>query len=356
MQAVTVRPGVAGSTALEEVPEPERRDGWILARSIAVGVCGTDLEIVRGEFGASPPGCDRLVLGHESLAEVLEAPAGSGFVPGDWIAGIVRRPDPVPCLNCAVGEWDMCRNGLYTERGVKGLDGFGSERFVIEPSFAVPVDRGLGLAGVLTEPASVLAKAWEHVEKVTTRSRWRGQRVLVTGAGPIGLLAALMGIQRGLEVHVLDRVTGGPKPEIVRALGATYHAGPVEAVRADVVLECTGQPTAVQQAIEAVAPSGVVCLVGLGRGEAITTDLAALNQKLVLDNNVVFGSVNANRRHWQMAALSLAQADRGWLDRLITRQVPLDRWSEALVRRPDDVKPVIVFAPELAPPLGGGVY
>jgi glucose 1-dehydrogenase len=343
MKAVTVKPGLAGSAALEEVPEPARPEDWVLARTIAVGVCGTDLEIIRGEFGGPPPGRDRLVLGHESLAEVVQAPAGGDFAPGDWIAGIVRRPDPVPCLNCAVGEWDMCRNGLYTERGVKGLDGFASERFTIEPSFAVPVDRGLGVAGVLTEPASVVAKAWDHIERVTARSRWRAERVLVTGAGPIGLLAALMGVQRGLEVHVLDRVTGGPKPEIVRALGATYHAGSVEEMGADVVIECTGVGTVIHQALKAVGASGVVCLVGLGRGGTITTDLAALNQKLVLDNNVVFGSVNSNRRHWQMGAQSLARADRRWLDRLITRQVPLERWSEALVRQPDDVKPVIVF-------------
>jgi threonine dehydrogenase-like Zn-dependent dehydrogenase len=345
MRAVTVRPGVAGSAALEEVPEPTRREDWLLARTIAVGVCGTDLEIIRGEFGAAPPGRDRLVLGHESLAEVMQAPAGSDFVPGDWIAGIVRRPDPVPCLNCAAGEWDMCRNGLYTERGVKGLDGFASEHFAIEPSFAVPVDRGLGLAGVLTEPASILAKAWEHIETITARSRWRAERVLVTGAGPIGLLAAMMGIQRGLEVHVLDRVTSGPKPEIVRALGATYHSGSVAEAGggADVIIECTGLATLVFEAIKAVGPSGVVCLVGLGGGGKVTADLAPLNQKLVLDNNVVFGSINANRRHWQTAAVSLARADRAWLDRLITRQVPLERWSEALARQPDDVKPVIVF-------------
>src|SRR5690606_34169845 len=158
----------------------------------------------------------RLVLGHESLGRVLEAPAGSGFAPGDVVAGIVRHPDPIPCPNCAVGEWDMCRNGRYTERGIKEIDGFCRERFRASPDFLVPVPKGLGLVGVLTEPSSVVAKAWEHVERIGARARFEPRRCLVTGAGPIGLLAALMARQRGLDVDVLDRVTEGPKPALVR--------------------------------------------------------------------------------------------------------------------------------------------
>ncbi len=103
-------------------------------------------------------------------AEVEEAPAGCGFKRGDLVVGIVRRPDPVPCPACAVGEWDMCRNGLYTERGIKERDGYGAERFRIEPEFAVKVDPALGALGVLLEPASVVAKAWEHVERIGARS------------------------------------------------------------------------------------------------------------------------------------------------------------------------------------------
>src|SRR5881394_3336394 len=172
MRALTVEPRVADSARLEDVPELAPPPGWLVARTIAVGVCGTDLEIVKGDYGEAPPGRRRLVLGHESLAEVVEAPPGSGFARGDWIVGIVRRPDPVPCASCAVGEWDMCRNGGYTERGVKALDGFASEHFAIEPAFAVPVDKGLGLVAVLAEPASVLAKAWEQIDRIGARSAW----------------------------------------------------------------------------------------------------------------------------------------------------------------------------------------
>src|SRR5690606_11408018 len=153
---------------------------------------------------------------------VIEAPDDCGLQPGDLVVGIVRHPDPVPCPNCAVGEWDMCRNGRYTEHGIKQLDGFGAERYRLDPAFAVKLDPGLDRVGVLLEPASVLAKAWEHIEAIGRRARWEPRRALVTGAGPIGLLAALMGVQRGLEVHVVDIVTEGPKPGLVRELGATY--------------------------------------------------------------------------------------------------------------------------------------
>ena len=144
----------------------------------------------------------------------------AGFEPGQLVAGIVRRPDPVPCACCAQGEWDMCRNDQYTERGIKALDGYGAELVTLEADFAVPIPDELGTLGVLTEPSSILAKAWEQIERISRRACSAHERVLVTGAGPIGLLAALMGAQRGLEVHVLDRASEGPKPEAVRALGA----------------------------------------------------------------------------------------------------------------------------------------
>lgn len=345
MRAVTVEPGKKGSARLREVPDP-RAPGHLLVRTLAVGVCGTDLEILNGSIGKPPPDCPWLVLGHESLGEVLEAPAGSGFAQGDRVVGIVRRPDPVPCLNCGVGEWDLCRNGQYTERGIIARDGYASELFALEPDFAVRVERRLGLTAVLTEPCSVLAKAWEHIERITARGHWQARRVLVTGAGPIGLLAALLAVQRGLEVHVLDKVTTGSKPALVRALGATYHTGDVAAAGkgAEIIIECTGHGALMAECLRAVGPGGIVCLTGLsGGGHEDRVDLGDLNRKLVLDNNVVFGSVNGNLRHYQLGAEALLKADAGWLERVISREVPLEKWEAALVREPDDVKPIVVF-------------
>ena len=206
MRAITVEPLKPETARLEEVSEPDVREGSVLVEAIAVGVCGTDVEIVEGRYGWAPQGKARLVLGHESLGRVIDPGTSSGLQKGDLVVGIVRRPDPVPCSNCAVGEWDMCRNGQYTERGIKQADGFMSERWRIEPEFAMKVDRSLGVLGVLLEPTTVVTKAWEQVQAVGQRSFWEPHKALITGAGPIGLLAALVAKQHGLQVHVLDRV------------------------------------------------------------------------------------------------------------------------------------------------------
>lgn len=347
MKALTVVPLEAGSARLDDVAEPPESDGPVLVETLAVGVCGTDIEIVSGNYGWPPPGRDRLVLGHESLGRVLAAPAGAGVSVGDLVVGIVRRPDPVPCANCAVGEWDFCRNGEYTERGIKQHDGYCSERYRIEPDFAVKVDAKLGTLGVLLEPASVVAKAWEQVDRIGGRAHWQPTRALVTGAGPIGLLAALIGMQRGLDVHVLDQVTDGPKPKMVADLGATYHTGAVAdiGIAPDVVIECTGVGSLVFDCMEHVGPGGVVCLTGVSSGgRSLDVDAGLLNRSMVLENESVVGSVNANRRHYQAGADALAAAEPAWLDRVVSRRVPIDQWSDALERRAGDVKVVIELA------------
>src|SRR6266511_375037 len=245
MRAITVVPGKQGSARLDDLPEPDPAAGAVLVQALALGVCGTDLEITGGRYGWAPPGRERLVLGHESLGRVIEAPGGGELARGDLVAGIVRHPDPVPCKNCAIGEWDMCRNGRYTE------------------------------------------------------------------------------------------------------LGAVYHHGSVEEAcrESDVVIECTGVGDLVFDVMQHLAPNGIVCLTGLSSGgRSIGVDAGALNRELVLSNEVIVGSVNANRRHYQYAAEALAKSDHDWLARLITRQVPPDHFQEALVRQPDDVKVVVQFA------------
>jgi glucose 1-dehydrogenase len=344
MRAITLQPGVKDSAALEQVPEPAAEAGAVLVEGVALGICGTDAEIVRGDYGEPPPGETRLVLGHESLGRVKEAPADSGFAPGDLVVGIVRRPDPVPCASCAAGEWDFCRNGLFTERGIKGLHGYGSERWRIEPEFAVKLDPGLGRLGVLMEPTTVVAKAWEQIDRLLTRATIGAEHVLVTGAGPIGLLGALLGRMRGYEVSVLDRATDGPKPDLVRALGGRYHTGSVADVDPppDIIVEATGASQVLLDAMTHTSANGIVCLTGISSsGRDISLDAADLNRRIVLENDLVFGSVNANRRHYEAAAQALTEADNAWLERLITRRVPLDRWSEALTREPHDIKVVV---------------
>jgi threonine dehydrogenase-like Zn-dependent dehydrogenase len=347
MKAITVEPKQPNSARLENIAEPDEREGSVLVEAIAVGVCGTDVEIADGKYGWAPPRQSRLVLGHESLGRVMDPGPASGLKKGDLVVGIVRRPDPVPCPNCAVGEWDMCRNGQYTERGIKQIHGFMSERWRIEPEYAVKVDPSLGILGVLLEPATVVAKAWEHVLALGRRAFWEPKTALVTGAGPIGLLAALLGKQLGLEVHVLDRNDTGPKPALVRDLGATYHTLSVANLgfEPDVIMECTCVGQIISESLVAIGASGIVCLTGVGHGGSVpkvaTADIAS---SAVLKNNVVFGSVNANKRHWFKAAEALARADRAWLGRLITRREPPEKFAQALARNPSDIKVVIQFA------------
>lgn len=344
MRALTVVPGKKDSLALLELPEPDPAEGSVLVEALAVGLCGTDVEIVSGLYGQAPAGHDVLVLGHENLGRVKDAPADVGVAVGDLVVGIVRRPDPVPCPACAAGEWDMCRNGQYTEHGIMRLDGFAREFWRGEPDAMVTLDASLSEVGVLLEPTTIVAKAWEQVQRIGERAFHEPHVAVVTGAGPVGLLAALLGVQLGLEVHVFDRVTGGPKPDLVKALGATYHhdSVPDSGITPDVTIECTGVAQVIADVISNSAADAITCLTGVSTpGSPLPFDLGGWNRGAVLGNDVVFGTVNANRRHYEAAAAALKAADQDWLRRLITRRVPLASYAEALARRPDDVKVVL---------------
>lgn len=345
MRALAVRPASSDSLELHELAEPPEQDGPVLVQGLEVGLCGTDAEIVSGQYGEAPAAEDGLlVLGHENLGRILEAPSASGLQQGDLVVGIVRRPDPVPCPACAVDEWDMCLNGRYLEHGIKGLHGFARERWRARPDALVKLDASLRDVGVLLEPTTIVAKAWEQIHRIGQRAFFSPEMAVVTGAGPVGLLAALLGVQAGLQVHVFDQVTDGVKPELVRALGATYHHQtlPESGIRADVLVECTGVPSVVVDVLTHGAPNSITCLTGVSSIGALSSiDIGALNRSEVLGNEVVFGSVNANRRHYDAAVQALLRADRSWLARLITRRVPLLRYAEAFARQPGDVKVVL---------------
>lgn len=333
MKAALITPGKPELASVASWPSPVAAPGELLVSGLLVGVCGTDVEIVRDGFGTPPPGRTDMVLFHESLGRVL---VGAGdFAVGDLIAGVVRRPDPVPCSACAVSAWDFCRNGRYTERGIKELDGYGMQQWTVPASFAVKLDPSLGELGVLTEPCSVVAKAWAQASLLCRRSFVSPRSVVVTGAGPIGLLAALLGVQQGLAVHVIDRATSGPKPDLVRALGAAYYTSLDSVPAVDVAIECTGVPSLVSSVASRAA---VTVLTGLS-GD--TSSVPAFFDSLVLGNRAVVGSVNAGYADYTRAAAALASADRSWLAGLITRRVPLAQFADAFSRSPDDVKVVV---------------
>jgi len=349
MKAMSVIPGRPGSALIAELPDPPPGHGQVLVEGLLAGICGTDAEILRGG-GQPPPGEPRLVIGHESLGRVLEAPADAPVRPGDLVAGVVRRPDPVPCPACADGQWDFCANGRYTERGIKGLDGYGATLWRVSPRFAVRVPDRLGDLGVLTEPGSVVAKAWEQIDRVALRAPQearpgsRARVALVAGAGPIGMLAALFGRQRGYQVQVFDRVTDGPKPALVAALGATYHHGPAGTLdlRPDVALECTGAGELVVELAGRLAQAGVLCLIGVSSvPNRLPVNMNRVSRSMVLGNSLIFGTVSAARRHYEQAVEVLARADPAWLGGLVSRRIPLSCWPEGLAREPGDVKVVV---------------
>jgi threonine dehydrogenase-like Zn-dependent dehydrogenase len=240
----------------------------------------------------------------------------------------------------------MCRNGQYTERGIKEIHGFMSERWRIEPEYAIKVDSSLGILGVLLEPTTVIIKALEQVLAVGQRAFWEPKTVLVTGAGPIGLLAAGVTSLGGYEVHVLDRVETGLKPELVRALGATYHSGSVLDLgfEPDVIVECTGVGSVIADSVQKIGAGGVVCLTGVGAGGVTPRAVGDMAAAAVLKNNVIVGSVNANKRHWYKANQRLTHLDPKWLSRLITRYEKPENFKQALERKPDDIKVVIKFS------------
>jgi threonine dehydrogenase-like Zn-dependent dehydrogenase len=345
MRALTVEPGKPETLALSEVAEPSGAD-VLLVKTLATGLCGTDREIIEGGHGSPPEGDRRLVLGHESLGEVQEAPAGSSIKRGDLVVGIVRRPDPLPCQSCAAGEWDMCQNGEFTEHGIKGAHGFASERFTLRERFAVLVPKALRATAVLLEPASIVAKAWEQIDRFVSHMPYRPRRVLVTGAGPIGLLAALMGVQRHYDVSVLDHARNDNKLRLVQELGGHYVLALQQlSGTPEIVVECTGAAQVVIDVCRISSRNGIVCLTGIAGGRRSPQfSAASFNNDLVLENDIVFGTVNANRRHYQAALEAMQRAPQGYLEALLTRRVPIERFAEAFEKKPGDIKTTLEWA------------
>jgi threonine dehydrogenase-like Zn-dependent dehydrogenase len=329
MQALVVEPGRPHSARVEEIPEPSGEG--VLLRVLEVGVCGTDREISEGLFGVPPAGTEWLVLGHESLALVERD--GHGFAKGDLVCGTVRRSCG-HCLACGEGAPDSCLTGDYSERGITKLDGFARELVLEDPSQLIPIPRSLGRLGVLAEPASICARGIRHALTIGGRQPWAPGRALVTGAGAIGLLATMLLRLEGLDVWTASLE---PANRIAEALGAHYVAigdgelrelGPF-----DVVVEAAGDAQLMADALGLLGRSGVACLLGIdGRERAVEIEGKVIGVDAVLENRVLFGSVNAHRQDWLAGVEALAAAKLrfpGALEQLVALRVPLDRFEEA---------------------------
>jgi len=294
-------------------------------------VCGTDREIAEGQFGVAPEGADRIVLGHESLAEVAED--GHGFSKGDLVSATVRRSCG-RCLACDEGAPDSCMTGEYSERGITRLDGFARELVVEDPAQLVPVPRALGRLAVLAEPTSICARAVRHSLAIGGRHPWELERALVIGAGAIGVLLTMLLRLEGVDVCVASLEQSN---EIVDALGGRYvstkGAELSDLGGFDLVVEAAGNAQLMVDSLGLLRRSGVVCLLGIdGRPRKVELDGGVVGVDTVLQNRVLFGSVNAHKDDWLAGVEALDEAQRrfpGALDELIGLRVPLERFEEA---------------------------
>jgi glucose 1-dehydrogenase len=329
MKALVVEPGVAHSARVEEIPATEIAAGEVPVRVLEVGVCGTDREIIHGLFGIAPEGEGLLVLGHEALGVVERD--GAGFSRGDLVSATVRRSCR-HCIACAEGSPDSCLTGDYSERGITRLHGFARELVGEDPAQLVPIPHDLRQVGVLAEPLSDCVRAMRHARAIGGRQPWQLQRALVIGAGAIGTLVTFLLRLDGIEVVTTALEPAKP---LIEETGAEYvPVGSCDLGRFDLVVECAGNAQLMADALGLLRRSGVACLLGIdGREQTVSLDGRTLGVDAVLENRVVFGSVNAGREDWLAGIDALDEMRRRWpgtLEQLVGLRVPLDRFEDAL--------------------------
>jgi threonine dehydrogenase-like Zn-dependent dehydrogenase len=336
MLALVTEPAVPHSTRVDELPEPTEHG--VLLRVLEVGVCGTDREISEGLFGVPAQGTS-LVLGHESLAVVERD--GHGFGKGDLVTATVRRSCH-HCVACDEGAPDSCLTGDYSERGITRLDGFARELVVEDPAQLIPIPAGLGRLGVLAEPTSICERALRHALAIGGRQPWQLERALVVGAGAIGVISTYLLRLAGIEVWTASLE---PNNELVTASGARYVStkettlGELRAETGgfDLLISAVPDAQVMADSLGLLRRSGVACLLGIdGRPQAVSVEGPVLGLDAVLENRVLFGSVNAHRQDWLAAVESLDRARERWpeeLEAFVGRRVPLDRFAEAFAYR-----------------------
>ena len=331
MQALVTTPGTAHSTRIDDVAEPVASARDVLVRVLEVGICGTDREIDHGLFGVAPENEDSLVLGHELLGVVAED--GAGFARGQLVAATVRRSCG-HCFACADDAPDACQTGDYSERGITRLHGFARELVAEAADQLIPIPQALGRAGVLAEPTSIASRALRHALAIGGRQPWQLRRALVIGAGAIGLLMTCLLRLRDVEVWTVSLEPGN---DVVEALGARYATEIGDLGSFDLVVEAAGDAQLMADSLGLLRRGGVACVLGIdGREQGVTIDGHVLGVDLILENLVLFGSVNAHRQDWLAGVEALAQAAERWpgaLDELVTLRVPLDRFGEAFAER-----------------------
>ncbi|HYV55921.1 MAG TPA: glucose 1-dehydrogenase [Candidatus Nitrosopolaris sp.] len=370
MKAVAVVPGTRQVVLVEQELARVTSPTQVRLRMLDVGVCGTDREICAFQYGTPPAGSEHLVIGHESLGEVVEVGAGvSRLRPGDLVVPMVRRPCPHDdCAACRAGRQDFCFTGDFSERGIRGQHGFMTEMVVDDERYMRVVPRALREIAVLVEPLTIAEKGLIQVDQVQQRLPWACEvvsgkvhrachRAVVIGAGPVGLLGAMALVARGYDTSVYSReLAPNPKADLVTSIGARYFSAQdtsLEQLAAkvgniDLVYEATGASAMAFQMMKALGTNGVFVFTGVpGRKAPIEVDTDVIMRNLVLKNQVVFGTVNAGQEAFEAAIHDLGVFQQRWpaaVGSLITGRYPVERYRDLLVGPAQGIKNVLRFA------------
>ena len=365
MKAIAVIPGTRKVELIEEKAPRLAAPTDVKLRMLDVGVCGTDREICAFQYGTPPDGMEHLVIGHESLGEVVEVgPAVTRVARGDLVVPMVRRPCAHEgCTACRTGRQDFCFTGDFSERGIKNLHGFMTEFVVDDERYMHVVPRALRDVAVLVEPLTIAEKALIQVDQVQQRLPWSCQhermchRAVVIGAGPVGLLGAMALVARGFDTSVYSReLAPNPKADLVASIGARYFSAQSttleqlaeEIGNIDLVYEATGASAVAFQMMKVLGTNGIFVFTGVpGRKAAIEVDTDVIMRNLVLKNQVVFGTVNAGVEAFQAAIRDVTLFQERWpsaVRGLITGRYPVDAHRELLVGPAQGIKNVLTFA------------
>lgn len=353
MKALVVKPHKSNSIELRDMTKPVPSERQVLLETLCVGIDGTDREINEGAYGAPPEGSDFLVLGHEALTRIsVVGDRVQGFSPGDLVVPTVRRPCWENCLNCRRGEVSMCLTGNYYEHGIYKLHGFASEYALSDSNFLVKIPGELENVAVLLEPLSVAEKAVSQVFKIQQRMIWEPKRALVLGAGPLGLLAAMLLRLRGLEVYSLaTQPKDSLKADIVNHVGGTYiniNETPLQSlhVKFDLIVEATGNVGVAIESLPLLGVNGCLCFLGVYREKEACQDFGKVLTGMVLGNRLMFGSVNSDKVHFEAGIRDLFEIQRRYgsvIERLITEKLAAKDFRRAFLPRETTIKIVVYF-------------
>ncbi len=371
MKAVAVFPDQRQYRVINDHPEPKiENPSQAKVRILDVGICGTDKEIVAFEYGIPPAGSPYLVIGHESLGEVVEVGADVSHVRiGDLVVTSVRRPCPHPyCVACRAGRQDFCYTGDFTERGIKQRHGYMTEMMVDDAGYMSPVPANLRDVGVLVEPLTIAEKGIGQLWDVQDRLPWACpvepgstpaycHKAVVLGAGPVGLLGAMKLVIEGFQTFIYSRSDPSRQREsIAAAIGATFIdayktdvAGMAQQVgNIDVVYEAVGASQLAFEVLKYMGANGVFIFTGVpGRKAPVSVDTDLIMRNYVLKNQILFGTVNASQKSFADAIRDIGTFRDRWPDAvrsIITRRFPLDAAADPLSGKSDGIKNVIAVS------------